>query len=104
MIFRAMEATAAVDVRRVIRVRDAVLDLLAGGIAGVRGVAGVVCGSQGWDNWAAPGSHTSAPVSRSCQLCWGGFQQIQRLVNRPDVSWVRSKGSRLTFRSRKEKT
>ena len=46
MIFRAMEATAATDVSRVIKVGDAVFDLLAGGSAGVRGVVGVLSGSR----------------------------------------------------------
>jgi phosphonatase-like hydrolase len=46
MIFRAMEATGVVDVRRVIKVGDTALDLQAGTNAGVRGVVGVLSGSQ----------------------------------------------------------
>jgi phosphonatase-like hydrolase len=46
MIFRAMEATGVVDVGRVIKVGDTVLDLRAGTNAGVRGVVGVLSGSQ----------------------------------------------------------
>jgi phosphonatase-like hydrolase len=46
MIFRAMEATGVVDVRRVIVVGDTALDLQAGTNAGVRGVVGVLSGSQ----------------------------------------------------------
>ena len=47
MIFRAMEMTGVTDVRRVIKVGDAALDLLAGVNAGVRGVVGVLSGQQG---------------------------------------------------------
>jgi phosphonatase-like hydrolase len=47
MIFRAMEATAVQDVHRVIKVGDTALDLQAGTNAGVRGVVGVLSGSQG---------------------------------------------------------
>jgi phosphoglycolate phosphatase-like HAD superfamily hydrolase len=46
MIFRAMEATGVTDVRCVIKVGDTALDLLAGRNAGVRGVVGVLSGSQ----------------------------------------------------------
>jgi phosphonatase-like hydrolase len=46
MIFQAMEATGVVDVRRVIKVGDTALDLQAGANAGVRGVVGVLSGSQ----------------------------------------------------------
>jgi phosphonatase-like hydrolase len=46
MIFRAMEATGVIDVRRVIKVGDTALDLQAGTNAGVRGVVGVLSGSQ----------------------------------------------------------
>jgi phosphonatase-like hydrolase len=46
MIFRAMEATGATDVRRVMVVGDTPLDLLAGANAGVRGVVGVLSGSH----------------------------------------------------------
>jgi phosphonatase-like hydrolase len=47
MIFRAMEALDVMYVRRVIKVGDTVMDLLAGVHAGVRGVVGVLSGSQG---------------------------------------------------------
>ena len=47
MIFRAMEATRVTDVRRVVKVGDTALDLLAGANAGVRGVVGVLSGQQG---------------------------------------------------------
>jgi phosphonatase-like hydrolase len=46
MIFRAMEATGVTDVRRVIKVGDTALDLLAGTNAGVGVVVGVLSGSQ----------------------------------------------------------
>jgi phosphonatase-like hydrolase len=46
MIFRAMEATGVVAVSRVIKVGDTALDLQAGTNAGVRGVVGVLSGSQ----------------------------------------------------------
>jgi phosphonatase-like hydrolase len=46
MIFRAMEATGATDVRRVVKVGDTVLDLQAGVNAGLRAVVGVLTGSQ----------------------------------------------------------
>jgi phosphonatase-like hydrolase len=46
MIFRAMEATGVIDVRRVIKVGDTALDLQAGTNAGLRGVIGVLSGSQ----------------------------------------------------------
>ena len=46
MIFRAMEATGVVDVRQVIKVGDTALDLQAGTNAGLRGVVGVLSGSQ----------------------------------------------------------
>ena len=49
MIFRAMEATGVTDVRRVIKVGDTALDLLAGMNAGVRGVVGVLSGQQGFE-------------------------------------------------------
>jgi phosphoglycolate phosphatase-like HAD superfamily hydrolase len=41
-----MEATGVTDVRKVIKVGDTVLDLLAGANAGVRGVVGVLSGQQ----------------------------------------------------------
>jgi phosphoglycolate phosphatase-like HAD superfamily hydrolase len=41
-----MEATGVVDVSRVIKVGDTALDLQAGTNAGVRGVVGVLSGSQ----------------------------------------------------------
>ena len=47
MIFRVMEMTGVTDVRRVVKVGDATLDLLAGVNAGVRGVVGVLSGQQG---------------------------------------------------------
>jgi phosphonatase-like hydrolase len=47
MIFRAMEATGVMDVRRVVAVGDTPLDLLAGMHAGIRGVVGVLSGSHG---------------------------------------------------------
>jgi len=47
MIFRAMEATGAADVRRVMVVGDTPLDLMAGANAGVRGVVGVLSVSHG---------------------------------------------------------
>lgn len=46
MIFRTMEATGVVDVGGVIKVGDTALDLQAGTNAGVRGVVGVLSGSQ----------------------------------------------------------
>jgi len=46
MIFRSMEATGVMDVRRVIKVGDTALDLQAGLNAGVGGVVGVLSGSQ----------------------------------------------------------
>lgn len=49
MIFRAMEATGISDVRRVVKVGDTARDLLAGTNAGVRGVVGVLSGSQSID-------------------------------------------------------
>jgi phosphonatase-like hydrolase len=47
MIFRAMEATEIIDVRRVTVVGDTPLDLLAGMHAGTGGVVGVLSGSHG---------------------------------------------------------
>ena len=49
MIFRAMEATGVMDVRRVVAVADTPLDLLAGMHAGIRGIVGVLSGSHGID-------------------------------------------------------
>jgi phosphonatase-like hydrolase len=46
MIFRAMEATRADDVHHVVNVGDTALDLLSGHYAGVRGIVGVLTGSQ----------------------------------------------------------
>jgi phosphonatase-like hydrolase len=46
LIFRAMEATGATDVGRVVKVGDTALDLQAGANAGVRGIVGVLSGSQ----------------------------------------------------------
>lgn len=46
LIFRAMELTGAIDVRRVVKVGDTALDLMAGTNAGARGVVGVLSGSQ----------------------------------------------------------
>jgi phosphonatase-like hydrolase len=46
MIFRAMEAAGAQDVKQVINVGDTPLDLQAGGNAGVRGVVGVLTGEH----------------------------------------------------------
>lgn len=46
MIFRAMEATGATDVRRVVKVGDTVFDLRAGRNAGLDVVVGVLSGSQ----------------------------------------------------------
>jgi phosphonatase-like hydrolase len=45
MIFRAMEGTGVIDVRRVMVVGDTPLDLLAGTNAGLKGVVGVLSGS-----------------------------------------------------------
>jgi phosphonatase-like hydrolase len=47
MVFRAMEATGVIDVRRVVVVGDTPLDLLAGVNAGVKGVVGVLSGNHG---------------------------------------------------------
>lgn len=47
MIFRAMEATDVIEVKRVIKVGDTVFDLCAGRNAGVGAVVGVLSGSQG---------------------------------------------------------
>jgi phosphonatase-like hydrolase len=47
MIFRAMEASGMEDVRQVVNVGDTPLGLQAGPNAGVRGVVGVLTGSQG---------------------------------------------------------
>jgi phosphonatase-like hydrolase len=44
MIFRAMEATGVLDVRRVVKVGDTVLDLQAGSNAGVAALVGVLSG------------------------------------------------------------
>jgi phosphonatase-like hydrolase len=49
MIFRAMETAGIEDVRRVVNVGDTPLDLRAGTNAGVRGVIGVLTGSDGAD-------------------------------------------------------
>jgi phosphonatase-like hydrolase len=46
LIFRAMEAARATDVRRVLNVGDTALDLLSAFNAGVRGNVGVLTGSQ----------------------------------------------------------
>ncbi len=46
MIFRAMEVTGVIGVSRVIKVGDTAFDLQAGTNAGVRGVVGVLSGSQ----------------------------------------------------------
>jgi phosphonatase-like hydrolase len=46
LIFRAMEATRATDVQRVVNVGDTTLDLLSAVNAGVRGNVGVLTGSQ----------------------------------------------------------
>jgi len=46
LIFRAMEATRTTDVHRVVNVGDTTLDLLSGRNAGVRGIVGVLTGSQ----------------------------------------------------------
>ena len=47
MIFRAMETTGVIEVKRVIKVGDTAFDLRAGRNAGVGGVVGVLSGSQG---------------------------------------------------------
>jgi phosphonatase-like hydrolase len=49
MIFSAMVKTGVMDVRRVIKVGDTMRDLQAGMNAGVRGVVGVLSGSQDVD-------------------------------------------------------
>jgi phosphonatase-like hydrolase len=46
MIFRAMEATGVTGVRRVVKVGDTALDLMAGANAGAGGVVAVLSGSQ----------------------------------------------------------
>ena len=46
MIFRAMEATGIMSVRRVVNVGDTTLDLISAANAGVRGNVGVLSGSQ----------------------------------------------------------
>ena len=46
MIYRAMEATGVIDVRRVAKVGDTVFDLLAGKNAGLELIVGVLSGSQ----------------------------------------------------------
>ncbi len=57
MIFRCMEATGVVDVRRVANVGDTVLDLQAGHNAGVALNIGVLSGAHGRDQMQ-PLSHT----------------------------------------------
>ena len=46
MIFRAMEATAATDERRVIKIGDTVWDRLVGRNTGARGMGAVLSGGQ----------------------------------------------------------
>lgn len=62
MIFHAMEATGVTDVRRVVKVGDTVLDLMAGKNAGVRGVVGVLSGSQSIEQLGSV-AHTHIIVS-----------------------------------------
>jgi phosphonatase-like hydrolase len=57
MIFRAMEATGTIEVRRVTVVGDTPLDLLAGMHAGTGGVVGVLSGSHGIEDLGRVG-HT----------------------------------------------
>jgi phosphonatase-like hydrolase len=64
LIFHAMEAAAAADVRRVASVGDTVLDLLAGGNAGVRWNIGVLSGAHGLERLGkVPHSHLLPSVA-----------------------------------------
>ena len=64
LIFRAMEATGATSVRRVVNVGDTVFDLQAGWNAGVRGNVGVLSGAHGREDLEhAPYTHLLASVA-----------------------------------------
>jgi phosphonatase-like hydrolase len=69
MIFRAMEATGVLDVRRVVTVGDTVLDLESGMNAGVRGVVGVLTGTQKIERLGkSPHTHIIASVAELPEL------------------------------------
>jgi phosphoglycolate phosphatase-like HAD superfamily hydrolase len=64
MIFAAMVNTGVTDVCRVIKVGDTVRDLQAGTNAGVRGIVGVLSGSQDVDRLgSAAHTHLIASVA-----------------------------------------
>jgi phosphonatase-like hydrolase len=63
LIFHAMEETGIGNVKRVIKVGDTALDLEAGTNAGLRGVVGVLTGSQGIETLRrAPHTHVIPSV------------------------------------------
>lgn len=74
MIFAALAKTGVTDVRRVIKVGDTARDLQAGTNAGVRGVIGVLSGSQGVDRLGTVAhTHLIASVARLPDLMAGEF-------------------------------
>jgi phosphoglycolate phosphatase-like HAD superfamily hydrolase len=69
MIFRAMEGTAVTDVKRVAKVGDTAVDLLAGTHAGLRWVVGVLTGTQPVEKLAfAPHTHIIPSVAALPEL------------------------------------
>jgi phosphonatase-like hydrolase len=69
MIFRAMEATGVIDVRRVAAIGDTPLDMLAGTHAGARWVVGVLSGSIAIETLgAAPHTHILSSVAALPEL------------------------------------
>lgn len=76
MIFRAMEATGVMNVRRVIALGDTVNDLLSGHNAGVRGVIGVLSGSHNRERLSqAPHTHIIASVAELPEVLEGAFNE-----------------------------
>lgn len=74
MIYRAMEATGVIDVRRAVKVGDTVLDLTAGMNAGLRGVVGVLSGSQRIDELGSVAhTHIITSVASLPQLLESAF-------------------------------
>ena len=69
MIFRAMERTGVMDVRRVVNVGDTVLDLQSGSNAGVGLNLGVLSGAHGREQLeAAPHTHILGSVAELPEL------------------------------------
>jgi phosphonatase-like hydrolase len=74
MIFRAMEATGVMNVRRVIAMGDTVNDLLSGHNAGAGGVIGVLTGSHTRERLSqAPHTHLIASVAELPRVIENAF-------------------------------